>query len=110
MRRIFTYLLAALAFTGIGCPPTPKVDPTKDANKSIEKTVTPIETPDQLKVRIEAALDQVRSRDLLTTHAFWTVFHGILGSGPDKTMLTNPKTKEKVNAIDYICNGGEIRG
>ncbi len=63
-----------------------------------------------MKPRVELALEQVRNRDLLTTHGFWTVFHGILGTGLENTMLKNPETGKKVNAIDYICDGGEIRG
>jgi hypothetical protein len=65
--------------------------------------------PDQLRPRIELAIEQVKSRDLRTTNNFWTVFHGILGSGLKDTMLTDPKGK-KTNAIEYICNGGEIKG
>ncbi len=61
------------------------------------------------KERIDAALEHVRQRDLLTTHGFWTVFHGILGQGLSTT-LTNPETNERVNAIDYICQGGPVRG
>src|SRR5262245_32431388 len=48
--------------------------------------------------RVEAALKQVRQRDLLTTNSFWTIFHGILGVGPD-AMLVDPLTGRKVNAI-----------
>jgi hypothetical protein len=62
-----------------------------------------------LSLRIEAALKNVRDRDLLTTNSFWTIFHGILGSGPDATLL-DPMTQQRVNAIDYICQGGEVRG
>ena len=54
---------------------------------------------------VESALQQVRDRDLLTTHAFWTVFHGILGTGLDNTTLTDPATKKKVNAIaEFVPN------
>jgi hypothetical protein len=62
-----------------------------------------------LRQRVEAAIQEVRQRDLLTTYGFWTIFHGILGMGP-KTMLTDPVTKKKINAIDYICSGGKVRG
>jgi hypothetical protein len=54
------------------------------------------------------AIDQVRHRDLLTTHGFWTIFHGILGLGPS-VELYNPDTKQRINAVDYICNGGDVR-
>jgi hypothetical protein len=59
--------------------------------------------------RIEAALRQVRERDLLTTNSFWTVFHGILGTGPEATLL-DPQTNKRVNALEYIRWGGEVRG
>jgi hypothetical protein len=74
---------------------------------------TPIAQPEprpaSVKDRIELAIEQVRRRELLTTHAFWTVFHGILGLGP-AIELHNPLTGQKVNALDYICTGGKIRG
>jgi len=114
MRRCLGLLVVLLSLTSVGCPPTPKDDPSKKDNVQVgdKKPPEPFE-PDRLKTRVEAALQDVRDRDLLTTHAFWTVFHGILGTGLEKTMLTDstdPKTKKKVNAIDYICDGGEIRG
>jgi hypothetical protein len=65
--------------------------------------------PDGLKLRIEAAIKNVRSRDLLTTNAFWTVFHAILGLGPG-VELVDPKSKERTPALEYICNGGTLRG
>jgi hypothetical protein len=111
MRRFICILLVVLVGALAGCPPTPPKElPKSDAKKIDVLPVTPLETPEHLKERIEAALSQVSNRDLLTTHAFWTVFHGILGTGLEKTMLKNLETGAKVNAIDYICNGGEIRG
>ncbi len=111
MRRFPIALMILLAFTGVGCPPAPPVDATKkDAPNPVESIPKPPETPDDVKVRIDAALEQVRSRDLLTTNAFWTVFHGILGSGLERTTLTNPDTRKKINAIEHICAGGAIRG
>ncbi len=59
--------------------------------------------------RIDAALNHVRSRDLLTTHGFWTIFHGILGLGPDVTLF-DPQTGKRVKALDRICTGTGIRG
>jgi hypothetical protein len=64
--------------------------------------------PKDLNTRIQAALDQVRRRDLLTTHSFWTVFHGILGNGLSAE-LTRPDGS-RINAIEYICDGGTVRG
>ena len=63
-----------------------------------------------MKVRIDAALEHVQQRDLLTTHGFWTVFHGILGMGPNQTTLLDPVTNQRRKAIDYVCEGAPIRG
>jgi hypothetical protein len=110
MRRYLGLFIVVLAFTNVACPPAPTpVDPPKKENGNGDKLAHP-ESLEQLKPRLEAVLDQVRGRDLLTTHGFWTVFHGILGTGLEKTMLKDAKTKERVNAIDYICKGGELRG
>jgi hypothetical protein len=62
-----------------------------------------------LQARIEGALKNVRDRDLLTTNSFWTIFHGILGNGPEATLL-DAQGGRRVNAIDHICQGGEVRG
>jgi hypothetical protein len=62
-----------------------------------------------LQRRVEAAIRNVRSRSLLRNNAFWTVFHGILGLGPG-VELVEPKSGRRVNALDYVCDGGELRG
>ena len=64
---------------------------------------------ESLRERLDAAILQARQRDLLTTNGFWTVFHGILGLGPSIQLL-NPDSGKHVNALDYIADGGEIRG
>jgi hypothetical protein len=111
MRRVVPFLVGVLAFTGIACPPAPPVDTNKkDDAKVVIAPPEPLKDAEQLKTRIEAAVQQVHQRDLQASHGFWTVFHGILGSGLEKTMLTDPKSKQRINAIDYIANGGEIRG
>jgi hypothetical protein len=62
-----------------------------------------------LRRRIEATVRHVRQRSLMRSNAFWTVFHGILGLGPGVELL-DPKTNQHVNALDYVCQGGELRG
>lgn len=110
MRRTFGLFIVVLAFTNVACPPAPApIETGKKEEVKPDKLPHP-ESLEQLKPRLEGALEQVRSRDLLTTHGFWTVFHGILGTGPENAMLKDPKRKVKVNAIDYICKGGELRG
>jgi hypothetical protein len=125
-------LIVFLAFTSIACPPAPSPDPPASKDKKTE--TPPPEVPKELKTRIEAALQQVDDRALLSSHGFWTVFHAILGNGIEKTMITDIDTMKyanavdaissagcgwsassrfisrRVNAVDYICNGGKIRG
>src|ERR1700738_3802014 len=94
--------LACLFLSGITC--APQADPPRTpppAPASTEIAPPPVPVVGGFKERIDAALEHVRQRDLLTTHGFWTVFHGILGQGLSTT-LTNPETNERVNAIDYI--------
>jgi hypothetical protein len=88
-------------------PPTPPVPPPPPA-----ETAPPIPAArsDVLQQRLEAAIAQVCAREMETTNAFWTIFHGILGLGPEGATLLNRGTGERVNAMNYICQGGEIRG
>jgi hypothetical protein len=110
---------AAVAITCATCAPVGKInsndsDPQTLTNKPAPETLTVKPAPvaalaDGPRARIEAAIDNVRSRELLTTNGAWTVFHGMLGLGPT-VMLTNPDTGERVNAEEYACSGGEMRG
>jgi hypothetical protein len=70
----------------------------------------PIAIPEGRKDRIDAVLKHIRQRDLLTDHGFWTIFHGILGMGPDDAMLLDLTTNKRVKAIDYIASGAPVRG
>ena len=115
---------ASLAVAGVNCAPVDAPGPD-DAKTTLPTTAAVPSTPapapmppptplrddgaDALKARIDAAIDQVKHRDLLTTHGFWTVFHGILGLGPSVELL-DPLSGKRVNALDYIADGGEIRG
>jgi hypothetical protein len=91
--------------------PTPD-DPTHasvDVTKDKDVIVLPPPRVSGPEARVDAAIRNVSNRDLLTTNGFWTIFHGILGMGFTTTLL-DPETGKKVNAIDYICDGGELRG
>lgn len=111
----FLGLPLALGLIGLSCAPTEDTSTGRPTGPEIVSPTTgttatkPVLVPSSLGDRIATALHHVHQRDLLTTNSFWTVFHGILGMGPETT-LRNPLTNERVNAIDYITAGGEIRG
>jgi hypothetical protein len=94
----------------VGCAPVDEAaleEASTEAPQRQERPPTPV--PGGVRQRIEAALQNVRQRDLLTTHGFWTVFHGILGLGPDTTLL-DQLTGRRVKALEYICKGRAVRG
>jgi hypothetical protein len=122
-KPLFLTLSAGVFLVCTGCPPVDPVTntaasktstPLSDDPSLAETTTLPGPSPvaDQgqpLKERIEAAIDNVRQRDLLISYGFWSVFHGILGLGPD-IELKHPQLGIRVKAVDYICSGGELRG
>lgn len=95
-------LLPLLCLLCTGCPPAAQV------NTAPAQPTTP--SVDPLKVRLEAAIKIIKGRQLEPSHGFWTVFHGILGLGPDVTLLIDRKTNKKVKALDYVREGGEMPG
>lgn len=56
-----------------------------------------------------AAIDSIRARDLEPSHGFWTVFHGILGLGPD-VMILDTSVGKRMKALDYVRVGKEMKG
>jgi hypothetical protein len=114
-KRCLALLAAAvIAVLCATCAPVGPAGPEKTPTATERPTDKdePVKLPgrDILRERIELALKNVRDRDLRSDFGFWTVFHGILGLGPKDAFLTDPLTGKRVNAIDYICNGGEVRG
>jgi hypothetical protein len=122
MRRTKSLLLlpVSLALAWAGCAPVD--EPTQPARgpepspvvstPSVPASAEPLSPPREangLQSRIETAINQVQQRDLQTKNSFWTVFHGILGIGPSAE-LRDPLTNKRVNAIEYIRQGGEVRG
>jgi hypothetical protein len=93
----------ATMMPGKNQPPRPKFDPLPNEGG------LPGSQKDVLQKRIEDAIANVRQRDLLTSHGFWTIFHGILGLGP-KVELVEADGKTRVNAIEHICKGNPVRG
>jgi len=91
--------------------PTAVENPAPKIPENAEKiAVLPTPTIIGPEVRIESAVENIRKRDLLMSNGFWTIFHGILGLGPNTVTLLNPDTSQRVNAVEYICAGGELRG
>jgi hypothetical protein len=107
---------AALALVFSGCAPGDAPD-TAETPLPLPQTVAETPRPEPAapmpagpRKRLEAAIENVRGRKLLTSNGFWTVFHGILGLGPKATLLRHPETGLEVNAFDHIRSGGELRG
>ena len=104
--------LALLA--AVGCAPVDTSPEVSGERRPAAATASRPASPeaqdgDPVQQRIRAAIEHCRRRELLTTNGFWTVFHGILGLGPSLT-LTDPDSGRKVNALEYISSGGELRG
>jgi hypothetical protein len=115
LKKLLWLPLGGTAIICATCAPV-GLDPRSAKEAEPEKPAGPVEVVEKMPVaatgprfKIESAIENIRSRQLLTTNGFWTVFHGILGLGPGLT-LRNPDTGEKVNAVEFIASGGEMRG
>lgn len=112
-KRWFWLPCAGLALASITCAPVKEraeVAATAPQTAPTEAIpIAPREAKDPMRARIETAIQHVRQRELLTSTGFWTVFHGILGLGPDIT-LRDPDTGKLYNAVDYIAEGRDLRG
>src|SRR5260370_22250759 len=105
---VFFLLLGSLS-----CSPGIEDEGSSDSSAdetSASPAPPPIPIPSFHKDRIDNVLKHIHQRDLLRDQGFWTIFHGILGLGPDEAMLLDPVTKKKVNAVDYITGGGFVDG
>lgn len=95
------------------CPQSLTPDERSTA-ESTDNLPMPVASPDFVRRRLEAAIDHVRQRDVLVSNGFWTVFHSILGLGPSTTLLDDREDSsskgQRLNAVDYIAGGGEMRG
>lgn len=104
MRRSLVVLpLMGVILACTGCPPSAPVNtaPTLPAPTTVKV--------DPLQVRMLAAIDSIRARDLEPSHGFWTVFHGILGLGPD-VMILDTSVGKRMKALDYVRVGKEMKG
>ena len=101
-----------MVFIELSCAPgdvsSVSNDPSDD--ESIAPRPAELPPPAPGKAGIDSVLEHIRKRPLLKDLSFWTIFHGILGMGPDDAMVFDPETKQRIKAIDYIANGGEVRG
>src|SRR6516164_5160007 len=90
------WLCVLLAFSSVTCAPVG--EPRRREFLSSKgpgdgkKAKPPVPVPRTLKTRIEAAIKNIQSRQILTTNSFWTVLHGILGQGPETATLTDADT------------------
>src|SRR5205823_4081232 len=92
------------------CAPEAPPSPTRGKEEP-EKLGGPVIPSGGLEVRIKAAVDLVRQYKVRPSDGFWTVFHAILGLGPRTVeLVVDDKTGERMNALDYICAGREMRG
>jgi hypothetical protein len=114
---LFILFAFGVSLAGIGCPPTDtgtRKSPSNDTPTAPPSSDIGPPTSDVghsvLQTRIDAALQMMRNRDLELGHSFWTVFHEILGVGPESAMLHDQRTGKREKALDYICNGGKLRG
>jgi hypothetical protein len=110
---IVPLLTVTAALVGLGCPPPPATSLPSATSLAPPTSPGPSTSfsaaPDALQGRIESAIDLVKRRELEPAHGFWTIFHGILGLGPEIPLLDR-KTGQRVKALDYVRQGGEMPG
>ncbi|MFO0847623.1 MAG: hypothetical protein U0871_03545 [Gemmataceae bacterium] len=98
----------AVIVLACGCAPVPPPRTGEQKESELPQPRLATADPTDLRSRIDAAVDTVRRRDLHTSHGFWTVFHGVLGLGPD-AILCDPWGR-RVRAMDHLFDGGDLRG
>jgi hypothetical protein len=100
-------LVAVATLSSVGCPPAP---PATSPSASLPRPLPSAQVPvtaradNGLRSRIEQAINVVRARELEASHGFWTIFHGIVGLGPDVMMLDR-KSGRRIKALDAIRSG-----
>jgi hypothetical protein len=118
MLRKCTLCLAGflLAFVGASCapsddagrPPTSEISTDNGGRDKVRRPAPLQDLPKHLRDRIDATLESVHRRRLSKTNGFWTIFHGILGMGPEQTELLDRTTNTRYKAIDYIRDGRHV--
>src|SRR4051794_38392738 len=96
VRSRLYHLMLPVALLTLSCAPRDDVTAPDgspgNAGQPVAANPAPV-LPSAIRPRIDEALKNVERRDLLASHAFWTIFHGILGLGPD-VMLLDERTGE----------------
>jgi hypothetical protein len=113
-----SFFTLLLAFTSITCAPIDesarRESPSagRDGEDEIKPPAPLTGVPEHLRGRIDETLKSVRSRRLSKNNGFWTLFHGILGMGPDHAYLfdATDMAGKPIKALDYICQGHKVRG
>lgn len=108
IRHLGACISVAAVFLGLSCAPQDDAPrPGRNDKDGPSPIVHLANAP--LKDRLTAALQHVHDRDLTTSHAFWTIFHGVLGMGLE-TELVDAETRKKIKFVDAIRIGEKIRG
>lgn len=109
MRSFFPPAAACGLALFAGCAPEPAPDRSREGADAPAALAAPPAESDPLRRRLGHALEIVKRRPVLTTHSFWSIFHAILGAGPD-LKLSDPATGKQYVAMDYLLLGGKPRG
>jgi hypothetical protein len=109
MRHIIWVLLALPLICALSCAPRDDSAGSDVPPGSTQRHVDTPPVPEAILPRISEALRNVENRDIDSTVGFWTVFHAILGLGPD-VMLVDRQTRQRVKALDLVCTGNGIPG
>ena len=121
LRRVPVPLTALAAVVLAGCAPAPLPTPQSadrnlrrdyfDPNRHGQDVVLRPVADDRpvLQGRLDTVLSNLRRRQLDTTHAFWTLFHGVLAFGPSLA-ISNPDHTEEFPALDYMLSGSDRHG
>jgi len=100
-------VVAALCASCAPEPPPPAKQEVKAQGDDIKITLPAT----GLQGRIDATLKLIRQYTVRPSDGFWTVFHAILGLGPKTVeLVVDDKTGARMNALDYIGSGREMRG
>src|SRR5947209_14807726 len=109
MRSFSRLLLLLPLICAASCAPRDESASVDGPAATSTAAVPAAQIPESIRPRIDAALHNVESRELEPSFGFWTIFHGILGLGPD-VMLVDRKTGERIKALDLVSTGSGIPG